>query len=189
MATPIAIKPDHKKFSSLYNTVAVTFFPYLYSCRRSYSSNLGGIPLKKSSRATLIAGHKGDIRSLTQGSLIVKKSKPTLKRLFEKCRKCLTCTWQHNDSVYTTTLKWEKKKKEKKRKGKFSNSKCVTCDNEMKPSFFTAKWWLSTIRHRQHRRVFWKVAVSRKLIVNNIRNVRQNLSVFFTTRQTSKRIW
>ena len=28
-----------------------------------------------------------------------------------------------------------------------------------------------------------------KLIVNNIRNVRRNLSVLFTTRQTSKRIW
>ena len=27
--------PDYKKFSSLYNTVVVIFFPYLYSCRRS----------------------------------------------------------------------------------------------------------------------------------------------------------
>ena len=32
----------------------VTFFPYLYSCRRSWCSNWGGINLKKSSRATLI---------------------------------------------------------------------------------------------------------------------------------------
>ena len=35
-----------------YNTAVVTFFPYLYSRRQS--SNLGGIPPKKSSRATLI---------------------------------------------------------------------------------------------------------------------------------------
>ena len=27
--------PDHKKFSSLYNTVVVTFFPYRYSFRRA----------------------------------------------------------------------------------------------------------------------------------------------------------
>ena len=33
----------------------VTFFPYLYSCRRSKCSNLRGINPKKSSRATLIA--------------------------------------------------------------------------------------------------------------------------------------
>ena len=46
--------PDHKKFSSLYDTVVVIFYPYLYSWRRSYCSNLGGIPPKKSSRATLI---------------------------------------------------------------------------------------------------------------------------------------
>ena len=32
------------------------------------------------------------------------------------------------------------------------------------------------------------VAVSGKLIVDNIRNVKRNLSVLFTTRQTSKRI-
>ena len=31
----------------------VTFFPYLYSCRHSWCSNLGGINTKKSSRATL----------------------------------------------------------------------------------------------------------------------------------------
>ena len=47
MATPIAIKL--KKYTSLYNAVVVTFFPYLNSCRRSYCSNLGGIPPKKSS--------------------------------------------------------------------------------------------------------------------------------------------
>ena len=28
-------KTDHKKFSSLYNTVVVIFLPYLYSWRRS----------------------------------------------------------------------------------------------------------------------------------------------------------
>ena len=53
MATPIAKNPDHKKFSSLYNTVVATFFPYLYSCRRSKCSKLGGINPQKSSRATL----------------------------------------------------------------------------------------------------------------------------------------
>ena len=45
--------PDHKKVSSLYNTAVVTFFPYLYSRRHSWRPNLGGIPPKKSSRATL----------------------------------------------------------------------------------------------------------------------------------------
>ena len=40
-------------FLWLYNTVVVTFFPYLYSWRRNYCSNLGGILPKKSGRATL----------------------------------------------------------------------------------------------------------------------------------------
>ena len=40
-------------FIYLCNTVVVTFFSYLYSGRRSQSSNVGGIPPKKSSRATL----------------------------------------------------------------------------------------------------------------------------------------
>ena len=38
--------PDHKKVSSLYNTAVVTFFPYLYSRRPSWRSNLGDIPPK-----------------------------------------------------------------------------------------------------------------------------------------------
>ena len=45
--------PDNQKVSSLYNTAVVPFFPYLYSRQHSWRSNLGGIPAKKSSRATL----------------------------------------------------------------------------------------------------------------------------------------
>ena len=46
--------PDHYKFSSLSNTTVVAIFPKLCLCRRSLSSNLGGVGPEKLYRATLI---------------------------------------------------------------------------------------------------------------------------------------
>ena len=87
--------PDHKKVSSLYNTAVVTFFPYLYSRRHSWRSNLGGIPPKKSSRATLkqntcLWGHV----LLTRLKMYLKiRLKLSLKTLEKK-----TYTWHKNSS-------------------------------------------------------------------------------------------
>ena len=52
----LQLNPDHNKFASLYNLVEVTVFPYLYS-------GGGGIPSKKSSRATLkrVIWEKGEV--------------------------------------------------------------------------------------------------------------------------------
>ena len=57
MATQIAMKPNHKKFSSLYNTVVVTFFP-IFTHGDVINAQTWEVssppPKKKSSRATLI---------------------------------------------------------------------------------------------------------------------------------------
>ena len=45
-----------------------------------------------------------------------------------------------------------------------------------------------TVTRREKRLFSLLMALRGKLIVNNIRNVRRNLSVLFATRQTSKRI-
>ena len=51
----------------------VTFFPYLYSCRRSWCSKLGGINPKKSSQATLKTEVKTLVKKGIQCTMILKK--------------------------------------------------------------------------------------------------------------------